>query len=321
MAIVGCSPASPLQTQLEDYTTRLARVLETTAPDYAPLPTKQRFPLRQDMPVFPADVRINLREFYALQQCAVAGLIAQRNTALGHAQLPSSRFAYQLQVIEGLIQCRQQLEPSPGDIPLDDWIAQKQQNLPLHWAQLVQHSQEIAIHFDRAEQGISADDDDRLTAVASAWKYLLALPKATTIDGEALEHHLQQLKFAPLPAKLQFNHTQLGTQLPVVTAWLEQQQLPEQCRSPQFEQGAQYLANVFKLVFVQRIQPFVSTMNHYHYTLLPVYQQLLDTPTLSPAFKARIQHQLDTFSAAQNAVRAHIAYWQQFFDACDLHPG
>ena len=92
---------------MQDYQQRMATVLKKDKPAF----------IVSNLPPYPSlktleggvnETSIKLTEFYQLQHCHLATLIAERNTSLGKLQLPSIRFHYEKQLIQGLQECIKQ---------------------------------------------------------------------------------------------------------------------------------------------------------------------------------------------------------------------
>ena len=101
-ALLGCFGGSTVKQSIDDYAARLSRVLDTPLPDSfndkitTPLPKlADSATLKQAI----EGVNINLREFYALQDCELGTVVAERNTSLGKSQLPSQRLVYESKLL------------------------------------------------------------------------------------------------------------------------------------------------------------------------------------------------------------------------------
>ncbi|MEM7219137.1 MAG: DUF3080 family protein [Pseudomonadota bacterium] len=87
-----------------DYLTRLARVLEQplVLVDPAPLAPYPRLPAEA---LEPGDLSINMLEFFDLHRCDLGGLVGFRNSGLGRLQVPTERWLYELQLLDGVSRC------------------------------------------------------------------------------------------------------------------------------------------------------------------------------------------------------------------------
>ena len=81
--LTGCFGENKLEKAVDAYSSRLSRAVNTALE--VPVPSDalgfpDRTLLHQDV----EQINLNLREFYAIDECELSTLIAQRNTTLGH---------------------------------------------------------------------------------------------------------------------------------------------------------------------------------------------------------------------------------------------
>ncbi|WP_034474078.1 DUF3080 domain-containing protein [Aestuariibacter salexigens] len=321
LLLASCNEKMQLHDDLNEYRQRLANVLDSVPPaitDITPLTLPPLAELRPDI----ENMTMQLSDFYALQDCPVNTLIAERNTSLGRAQHPSSRFVYEVTLLESLESCLTQIEDEAIAGTLEKWLKQKTQQLPLVWADLIAGSEEVYLGLTRSSAYVAGDDSDGMTSTRAAFSYLLSLSSKPSNDSDVLEQHLQQLIEYRLPARLWRTQLLVSHHLSVMTQWLKQIEGDIQCPNGKAIQKAKYLVNVFNLFFIEKIQPVLGQVNRYHYQLAPIIEELAHHPALPEALTTFLQTNIDErFNRYQQSVHTHITWWQALFSRCGVRPG
>ena len=321
--LTACFSSEQLSDDIKNYQQRMANVLNHDAPDF----TADYLPALPSSTHIdePTETLMKLSDFYQLQHCQLASLVAQRNTVLGKIQLPSTRLLYEKQLLLGLQQCIEQTESATLKTKLQTWLTIKQQNLPRVWADMMQKSSEIHRAFSTNQGMISGQTRDGLTETLAALHFLIKSEQQVTIDSAVLEQHLADIAQFALPAKLWRSQNLLTVNMRASTLWLKQHNAMDLCDATSplpSQRQVEYLVNVFRIFFVEKIQPVATQINHYHYKLSPLIDILIQHPALSEAFKTYLatQHQ-QNFADYQAAMQQHIELWQQVFKACQISPG
>ncbi|MFT6778612.1 MAG: hypothetical protein ACJAV1_002553 [Paraglaciecola sp.] len=316
---LGCDNGHSLQKNLQEYQRRMANVLDVENQDRLTISLPPYPPLRdlkQNIPV----TSIKLFEFYNLQHCELYTLVAERNTSLGHFQLPSVRYIYERHLIDALQQCFLDTTDSKSREKLDGWYQSKTQQLPMVWADLVQLSSELKKGFSANSALVEGNEQDGLSQSKEALNYLIHIDHNKQVNSAQLEQHLQNLMNNPLPAKLWLSQLTLVEHLNHSTKWLLQHTVDLQCSGS--KKKMEYLTNVFQQFFIEAIQPIASQINHYQYQLTPIFEEMMTHPNLSPSFKQYInQSNQQGFKNYQVAMQQHIHFWQDLFKRCNIEPG
>lgn len=317
--VAGCS-RQPVVSSLDIYTQRLENLLGAELPvpeQRSVVPYPSRNVLLQPVP----ELSMKLREFYALQNCPVASLIAERNTALGRTQLPSTRYVYETRLIAGLDDCLSRIEQPDAIAQLTSWKRDKQEALPLVWANMVQTSDEMKRAFIASSTVLEKDNTSAVNDTVNAFRYLSGLSEnSPSLDATELERHLQVLGSQAVPGKLHYAHVLLTNRLAPLTQWLQQHTQVLTCENRQHKQTVEYLSNVFNLFFVQDVQPYASQLNAAWYKLSPEYEKLLASPHTTPAYRTHLQRQFTQFNQYQTSMRQHVELWQHLFKRCGISP-
>ena len=359
-ALLGCFGGSTVKQSIDDYAARLSRVLDTPLPDSfndkitTPLPKlADSATLKQAI----EGVNINLREFYALQDCELGTVVAERNTSLGKSQLPSQRLVYESKLLNVLKSCEAALtkenESNQRNAALAatiaSWREQKTQDYSKTWANLVQGSQELRLALNTPERLFSVENNKDVLSSVNALYYINSLSnkelllsdmyssntassdtetEATNennsesiIESSELEQQLKIIRSARLPATLWHTQQTLTQNLSLLTNMLETELDAVSCPEGRASDKAKILRNVFYLFFIEEIQPVGSLVNQYHYKLAPLWEDWLAQPSLHEEFKRYIRQQSqDGFNQYSSAMKAHVNLWQGFLGRCNLSP-
>ena len=120
LLLAGCVRDDPATALLEDYRTRMARVLDVD-PDPLAVPPLVPWPRGRERTLAIPAQRASLREFLQLQQCALGPLIGARSGALGRVMQPSQRLQYELRFLRQARLCRERsADPARAGEPLGD---------------------------------------------------------------------------------------------------------------------------------------------------------------------------------------------------------
>ena len=359
-ALLGCFGGSTVKQSIDDYAARLSRVLDTPLPDSFNDKITTPLPKLADSATLKhaiEGVNINLREFYALQDCELGTVVAERNTSLGKSQLPSQRLVYESKLLNVLKSCEAALtkenESNQRNATLAatiaSWREQKTQDYSKTWANLVQGSQELRLALNTPERLFSVENNKDALSSVNALYYINSLSNkevllsdmysSTTassdtetedtnennsesiIESSELEQQLKIIRSARLPATLWHTQQTLTQNLSLLTNMLETELDAVSCPEGRASDKAKILRNVFYLFFIEEIQPVGSLVNQYHYKLAPLWEDWLAQPSLHEEFKRYIRQQSqDGFNQYSSVMKAHVNLWQGFLGRCNLSP-
>ena len=359
-SLMGCFGGSTLKQSIDDYAARLSRVLDVPLPDSFNNKITTPLPKLADSATLKhtiEGVSINLREFYALQDCELGTVVAERNTSLGKSQLPSQRLVYESKLLNVLNSCEAALtkenESNQRNAALAatiaSWREQKTQDYSKTWANLVQGSQELRLALNTPERLFSVENNKDALSSVNALYYINNLSnkevllsdmyfsntassdtetEATNennsesiIESSELEQQLKIIRSARLPATLWHTQQTLTQNLSLLTNMLETELDAVSCPEGRASDKAKILRNVFYLFFIEEIQPVGSLVNQYHYKLEPLWEDWLAQPSLHKEFKRYIRQQSqDGFIQYSSAMKAHVNLWQGFLGRCNLSP-
>ena len=359
-ALLGCFGGSTVKQSIDDYAARLSRVLDTPLPDSFNDKITTPLPKLADSATLKhaiEGVNINLREFYALQDCELGTVVAERNTSLGKSQLPSQRLVYESKLLNVLKSCEAALTKENKSnqrnaalaATIASWREQKTQDYSKTWANLVQGSQELRLALNTPERLFSVENNKDALSSVNALYYINSLSnkglllsdmyssntassdtetEATNennsesiIESSELEQQLKIIRSARLPATLWHTQQTLTQNLSLLTDMLETELDAVSCPEGRASDKAKILRNVFYLFFIEEIQPVGSLVNQYHYKLAPLWEDWLAQPSLHEEFKRYIRQQSqDGFNQYSSVMKAHVNLWQGFLGRCNLSP-
>ena len=347
----GCFGAPSIDDTMDEYTARLSRVLDkpltqeafsqealpdsTLATSNIALPS-HTYPTLAELGNNVTPLNINIREFYAIQDCELGRIVAERNTALGKTQLPSQRLQYEHRLLNVLANCEARLQAADNPIAstVAEWRKQKQAQYQSVWANVVQTSTEMKLGLSMAGAPLQASENKDAKATVNALNFINGLAEtlkqknavdtyveASTNNNGELEQQLQIIASSRLPAKLWQTQAILNNRLAFLNQVLAPALNNVKCENGIDSDKATILRNVFYLYFIEEIQPIASTLNSYHYQLQPLWKQWAENAALSAPFKAHIRtHAIDNFVQYSATMKAHVSLWQDFLGRCNLSP-
>lgn len=320
--VSGCQWQSGVKDDMQEYRARLARVLDVAFP--APASAVSLTLPANALLTRPVErMNVNLRDFYQLQQCELGTLVAQRNTALGKTAQPSQRFIYETRLLRQLAACRKVIDKSNPTLShqLEQWLAAKQRQRPILWANLIQTSPELRAGLSRGASYIEPTTNDSASATLAALGFLQGIKQTPQRALTSLEQQLKAIDSNRLPARVWRTQYEIARQLNALNSTLAKHLPALACPNEKASEQVTILHNVFSLFFINKIQPVGSKLNQYHYHMLPVWQQWQHDPDLHPAFKAFLQqHAQVGFANYQRAIKDHVTLWQTLFARCNLSP-
>ncbi|MDO6539788.1 DUF3080 family protein [Alteromonas stellipolaris] len=199
----GCFGAPSIDDTMDEYTTRLFRVLDKPLSENEPPITARRnlvlpsqtFPTLFELGNNVTTLNINIREFYAIQDCELGRIVAERNTALGKTQLPSQRLQYEHRVLNALANCEARLKATDNPIAstVAEWRKQKQAQYQSVWANVVQTSTEMKLGLSMAGAPLQASENKDAKASVNALNFINGLAKTlkheSVVEGKLQATH------------------------------------------------------------------------------------------------------------------------------------
>src|SRR3990167_720953 len=271
-SLCACSPGDSGLALQDDYLQRLSNALDEPRPesfDSAELP-RYRMPPRRERLIAIAEVRISLLDLLIdVHRCpALQQQISQRNSSLGKQLTPSSRLAYEGDLLRGLDACAAHMRGSDDPAlsqTLETLAAAKRQQLPAVYWNALNGSAEVERYLRFAETALPAaasEDNAALEALAQLVEIGSALPERLPPAAAQLD-----ALFFALHASDQGG--QLITSLASLTHSLEQgsqllesrQQRRPLCPTGQATARARIVQNIFVKYYAGSLQPYLAQVH------------------------------------------------------------
>lgn len=278
-ALLACGVDSP-ESRLDNYLTRLSRVLEQTiVADNVPVPSLS-FPRPRELKDEPRELAIGLIDFLSLKGCKVQKVVASTNDSLGRVAQPSTRLVLHLDFLQLAPECVTYLV-SEGKAQLAKTLQQayhsKVERLPrviwnailggeeyrAFWRAPNTLSEYPAQEFTEADQALVA-----LTEMSSRW-----LAGDYEVHAAMLESVLQRLSSGDgghLLKSLTLQQQALSSANPALQKRVSEQPL---CYHAAAAKG-QILDNVVRKFFVADVQAWSARLESRRFKLLPKVKAL-----------------------------------------------
>lgn len=318
--IQSCQRHQDLPNALENYSDRMYKVLDLEPKDIpktATLAFQDKIAFAINVP----DLNIRMREFYAIEGCAIKQLIAERNTALGKIQLPSVRLGYEWTLIELLRKCIESNvneENKAIDGKMRDWLSQKHAIFPLIWSNMLTQSDEFYLGISSSGGFIDGNEKDNFTEGLFDLKNLIGVKNDPAANIASMEASLKSIQQHRVYARLWRSQLLLRGYLEQMTIDISAWASTFTCKTRKDKEKLAIIRNVFTLFFIDKIQGIGAQINQYHYALKPEFLKLIGDNHLPRNFRSTVeQHSQLGFDEYQSAMLAHIKIWQDIFKKCD----
>lgn len=333
---VGCQRAPDAEQQMDNYLSRVARVLKQ---EYTPFDADQlsqyRLAERRDrLYDIPAE-RISLLDLLIdVNQCKpLQQRIAERNSVLGKVMPWSSRLGYEGELLRALDSCRQSLADDPQQqallTELSDIAERKRNQLPAVFWNAINASSEAENYLRFASEPLPVTNDaltdnalpalQQLSAIGSALPAQLPPPVAE------LDPLFQALQRSQRSSQLITALAQTRHGLQQVTTMLQAQPPTFLCPMNQPSERSKILLNVFVLFYAGEIQPYLAQLQRLGEPWAREIRQLRAVAQIPPATEQALDRLAGTpealWDSYRQAVDEHTRAWQDVLGACQSAPG
>lgn len=359
-SLISCTPQSDVIRNIETYSERLANVLETHPPKLVSPSRAIDLPKIEKQALASKAAALTLKDFYALPSCGtLKSIIAEHNTSLARTQDEVMHFLYHDALLKALTNCQFDEDADNYKTQIEKaqaLIALKRADKAISWrnvlytdaalrstlsspeimleADIEQYSLSLAEfqYLQQLSQQIAREQISQESVAQNPFITESALPQKKPLEDasdpdkqrdllNAIKHISQQ----KLPAKMWNTLAYYRDNFTLLNAFLEDELSQLDCSTPKGKKQSEYLSNVMRLFFIEKIQPFASNINKQHYQLAPMLQQLYLLPEVaqtSPAMNLFIETQTATlFEQYQSALLKHVQIWQKMFKACGVKVG
>lgn len=212
LVLAGCDGSGASDLLLRDYHEALAERLDMAPLSHARPRNIGAFPELRERRLSIPETRESMLDIYALRECHITTLVAERNSTLGRVAPASQRWQYELELWQRLERCLASEAAgrlAPEDLArLERLATTKRRQLPLATWNGLFGSEEWAKSFSRVSSPLEPDTLAPPSDQLAALDYLYRLSRAPLETGlplpdpEALESHLQALNDHPYTAQL-----------------------------------------------------------------------------------------------------------------------
>lgn len=335
LLVAACDPFSAPESMLDEYVTRLARVLDVDA-RFSPVPVAPEMPRRrQRLRDVPA-LNVSMLEFLSLYGCELQHVVAQRNSALGRVMHPVNTLDYEVRFIRAAEACVEEIERESLVARIEEVTALKRGTLPdVSW-NAIWGSREIENLFTRSRGPVGVDHDPNLTSVVAQDLNALHAMVERILRGDlevevlALDPVYQRWQSRPLMGQAVHSALMLTARLNDAAALIEAR-LGDRplCRKQMRTRQAEIMGNMFVSVYATHVQRYMAEVQRVRHNLLPPLQSLaaIGDPSASPAFAAYAEHVVfergenSHWRALDRAVERHTRAWQELLKQCGMRPG
>lgn len=332
LTLAGCERGTEVKALFTDYLQQLATALEVDAPTLASPPNIAAFP-EDDARLFDIpDIREGMLDIYALRECQIAALVANRNNQLGKVAAPSQRWLYELKLWRRLEACRH----SPVAQRLDDEDRQRLERLTRIKAERMPKaswnalfgSEEWTASFSRASGPLSPDALTRPSDALAALGYLRTmtarqLDPGWQPDSATLEQHLKALREEPLNAQILRSLQLTALRLEEANRLFDAAEAESSCPLADADRLPPLRGQV-----KDQLRPYLEGLEQFASSWLGAVDALLNVQKVSRQAIDDYRHDwlsLDNPEAPWqrflNARKTHAQHWQRLIRRCSNNDG
>jgi hypothetical protein len=317
LLLSSCS--DPAISLMDDYSSRLERVLGLRLQEPAPLDLEQ-LPSITDTRAEIKDSSITLVELVATRACGLDALLGERNSSLGKVMSPSQRLKYELQFLKQVQPCLTHPEIA-ADLQqkLAAIASGKALQINQHWQNFLQQDQTLRQQLHPYRSLSEPDSVAGVTETMQALHSLLALQKsivqqnwqqASSINPElALEALYKANTLSQLQQSLRFSQNWLQS----LNQQLDQVDLTAQCPIGKSSDKAEILNTILQQYFIGKVQVYLAQVDGAYQQLYPLLQQLYQDTALAQSIQQRFEVPNTELKAE---LKRHVIWWKKVQQQC-----
>jgi hypothetical protein len=336
LSLGACTPADDGLALQADYLKRLSNTLDVEAAqalDSIEL-SRYRMPPRRERLIDIPELRISLLELLVeVRRCpALQQQISLRNNSLGKQLTPSSRLAYEGDLLRGIDACieyaRGQDQPELSGT-LEQLAQDKRAQLPAVFWNALNASPEVERYLrfsNHALPTVPGEDDDALDALAQLASIGNALPTALPPSAKQLDPLFFALHASDQGGQLisslaSLTHTlDQGSQMLVS----RQQQRPL-CPTGKATERGRIAQNIFVKYYAGSLQPYLAQVDQRAQAWSSSLRSLSSVAQVPVATRQYLDSLSDQEASLwadfQQATARHVRSWQDLLNSCGLAPG
>ncbi|QBM16607.1 hypothetical protein MARI_06950 [Marinobacter sp. JH2] len=335
--LAGCNPFTEAEPMMEEYLSRLARVLDTSvAPPPSDLPTATTLPKRRDRVLHIPELELGMLDFLSLYGCELQYVVGERNSVMGRVMQPINRLRYEIRFIQSAKRCVRQIDDEELQATLEQAIESKHQTLPLAVWNATWGTEEIEKLFTLSKGYYPvAVEQNLLTDLALDLDQLNQMVKA--LNNQQLDvplndlgqiHQRWQAQFLAgqviNSARLLIATLNSGTNM--LRARLEGQPL---CLNGKPNNQSNIVQSFFFKVYIGEVQPYMSGVSRARDSLMSGFAHLAERQkgVMPDTFEQWYDRHLSEetseslWKELDQAMMRHTRHWQDLLAQCGLRPG
>jgi len=317
LLLSSCS--DPAISLMDDYSSRLERVLGLKLQEPAPLDLEQ-LPSITDTRAEIKDSSITLVELVATRACGLDALLGERNSSLAKVMSPSQRLKYELQFLKQVQPCLTHPEIA-ADLQqkLAAIASGKALQINQPWQNFLQQDQTLRQQLHPYRSLSEPDSVAGVTETMQALHSLLALQKsivqqnwqqASSINPElALEALYKANTLSQLQQSLRFSQNWLQS----LNQQLDQVDLTAQCPIGKSSDKAEILNTILQQYFIGKVQVYLAQVDGAYQQLYPLLQQLYQDTALAQSIQQRFEVPNTELKAE---LKRHVIWWKKVQQQC-----
>lgn len=306
---------------LTNYQQRLARVLDTTAPDSS-LPAAAKLVEQRDLKQPLPDLRLDITDAYATRRCSLDTLIGERNSSLGKVYSASKQLSYELRFLSQLQLCLSKSWDNTALLTqLQQVYQQKQDSIGVAFNNMLLTDDTLRKELLGVSKTLPVNS---ATGISETWQALTELTLLQQFISEQnwqaasnvdIEQQLQVLHRYNTLGRLQYSLRQSTHQLSQVNQMLTDISPEQLCQPRPDKQQLEILANIFNKFFIAEIQQYTVNLQSYQQQLWPLLEALYADTPLRDALTQRFDTTLQQMRAE---LAEHVRWWQTLNSQCPL---
>ncbi|WP_134055675.1 DUF3080 family protein [Rheinheimera aquimaris] len=306
---------------LTNYQQRLARVLDTTAPDSS-LPAAAKLAEQRDLKQPLPDLRLDITDAYATRRCSLDTLIGERNSSLGKVYSASKQLSYELRFLSQLQLCLSQSWDNTALLTqLQQVYQQKQHSIDIAFNNMLLTDDTLRKELLGVSKTLPVNS---ATGISETWQALTELTLLQQFISEQnwqaasnvdIEQQLQVLYRYNTLGRLQYSLRQSTHQLSQVNQMLTDISPEQLCQPRPDKQQLEILANIFNKFFIAEVQQYTVNLQSYQQQLWPLLETLYADTPLHAALTQRFD---TTMQQMRGELAEHVRWWQTLNSQCPL---
>jgi len=336
LCLGACTPADEGLALQADYLQRLSNALDVdSAADFAPAELlRYRLPARRERLLEIPELRISLLDLLVeARHCpALQQQISLRNNSLGKQLTPSSRLAYEGDLLRGIDNCIEHLRQQNQQglrSTLEQLAEEKRAQLPAVFWNALNASPEVERYLRFAEQTLPLrphEDSAAIDALGQLAAIGNGLPTRLPPTAEQLDPLFFALHASEQGGQLISSLASLTHTLNQGSRMLEnrQQQRPL-CPTGRATERGRIVQNIFVKYYAGSLQPYLAQVHQRGQQWrdnLRTLSRVAESPEASRQYLESLSaadHSL--WAAFEQATARHVQSWQSLLNSCGLAPG